>query len=163
MKFSAPPAGVGPAAIAVFEDTCGNRIQLFQRSAATNLQIRLNSVMVGDQDKALKFYTETLGFVKKRDITTGASRRLTVVSPTAPEGAELVLEPMGFAPAMTFQEALRKRGIPWTQFAVANVQETYERLTRLGVVFHTKPMEMGPVIIAMFDDTCGNLIQLIQQ
>jgi predicted enzyme related to lactoylglutathione lyase len=125
--------------------------------------VKLVSVMVDDQDKALKFYTEVLGFVKKRDMPAGASRWLTVVSAEELDGTELLLEPTGFSPARTFQEFLRKAGIPLTQFAVADVQNSYERLTRLGVVFLGKPTKTGPITLAVLDDTCGNLIQLIQK
>jgi predicted enzyme related to lactoylglutathione lyase len=172
VKFSTEPTAAGPTTIAVFEDTCGNRIQIFQTPATGNtraavtLKIKLSSVMVDDQEKALKFYTEVLGFVKKTDIPKGepgGARWLTVVSSEEPDGTQLLLEPMGFAPAKTFQEALRKAGIPLTQFAVADVQKAYERMTKLGVVFRGAPTKMGPATLAMFDDTCGNFIQLIEQ
>jgi len=162
VKFSAEPTT--EATVAVFEDPCGNRIRIFETPVGGNsLRIKLNSVLVDDQDKALKFYTEVLGFVKKRDMPIGASRWLTVVSPADPDGTELVLEPTGFAFAKTFQEAVHKAGIPFTQLAVADVQDAYEHLTKLGVAFQGKPMTMGPVTIAALDDTCGNFIQLLQQ
>jgi RNA polymerase sigma factor (sigma-70 family) len=167
VKFSTEPTVAGPTPMAVFEDTCGNRIQIFQTPASSNsvttsaLRIKLNSVMVDEQDKALKFYTEVLGFVKKRELP--ALKWLTVVSPEEPDGAELLLEPRGFSPARTFTEALHKAGIPFTQFAVADVQNEYERLTRLGVVFNMGPTKMGPITMAVFDDTCGNFIQLVQK
>jgi RNA polymerase sigma factor (sigma-70 family) len=167
VRFDTEPTATGTATIAVFEDTCGNHIQIFQAAAISNnlttstLKIKLNSVMVDDQDKALKFYTEVLGFVKKREIA--ALRWLTVVSPEDPDGTELLLEPRTFAPAQTYIEALRKAGIPFTQFAVADVQNAYERMAKLGVVFQGKPTRMGPTTIAVFDDTCGNLIQLFQK
>jgi predicted enzyme related to lactoylglutathione lyase len=126
------------------------------------IKIKLTSVMVDDQDKALKFYTEVLGFVKKRDVPAGGGRWLTVVSPEAPDEVELLLEPIGFPPAKTFQEALFKAGIPWTAFAVDDLQTEYERMKKLGVVFSQKPTKAGPVTIAVFEDTCGNRIQLYQ-
>jgi RNA polymerase sigma factor (sigma-70 family) len=176
VNFTTRPTNTGPATIAIFDDTCGNLIQLFQPTAASNInsstknttnktsmKIKLTSVMVKDQDKALKFYTETLGFVKKHDMPAGEGRWLTVVSAQEPEGPELLLEPMGFPPAKVFQEALHKAGIPWTGFAVENTQKEYERLKKLGVSFTMEPTQMGPTTIAVFDDTCGNLIQLFQK
>ena len=126
------------------------------------MKINLTSVMVDDQDKALKFYTEVLGFVKKNDIPVGEARWLTVVSPEGPDGVELLLEPMGFPPARTYQKALFEAGIPLTSFAVDDIQKEYERMKNLGVVFKTAPTKMGPVTIAVFEDTCGNLIQMAQ-
>jgi catechol 2,3-dioxygenase-like lactoylglutathione lyase family enzyme len=167
VKFSTEPTAAGPTAIAVFDDTCGNRIQIFHTPALSNapatstLQIKLSSVIVDDQDKALKFYTEVLGFVKKREIP--ALRWLTVVSPNDPDGTELLLEPRGFTAAKTFLEELHKAGIPFTQFTVADVQNAYERMTNLGTVFRVKPTKMGPITLAVFDDTCGNFIQLVQK
>jgi catechol 2,3-dioxygenase-like lactoylglutathione lyase family enzyme len=127
------------------------------------MKIVITSVMVSDQDKALKFYTEVLGFVKKMDIPMGGPRWLTVVSPEQPDGPELLLEPMGFPPAKTYQQALFDAGIPVTSFAVTDIEETYQKLTSLGVVFRTDPTKMGPVTVAMFEDTCGNLIQIAQK
>ncbi len=124
------------------------------------MKIKLNSVLVDDQDKAFTFYTEVLGFVKKRDIPAGEFKWLTVVSPEEPGGTELLLEPNDNPAAKTFQKALFEQGIPLTSFAVQDIQKEYERLTRLGVVFSMEPTKMGPVTIAVFDDTCGNLIQL---
>ena len=126
------------------------------------MKIKLTSVMVDDQDKALKFYSEVLGFVKKNDIPMGEFRWLTVVSPEGPGDVELLLEPMGFPPAMTYQKALFEAGIPLTSFAVDDIQKEYERMKKLGVVFKTTPTQMGPVTIAVFEDTCGNLIQMAQ-
>ena len=126
------------------------------------MKIILTSVMVDDQDKALKFYTEVLGFVKKNDIPLGEDRWLTVVSPDGPDDVELLLEPMGFPPARTYQKALFEAGIPLTSFAVNDIQKEYERMKKLGVVFKTAPTKMGPVTIAVFEDTCGNLIQMAQ-
>jgi catechol 2,3-dioxygenase-like lactoylglutathione lyase family enzyme len=165
VKFSQQPTTVGPTTTAIFEDTCGNRIQLVQTPSFTNtaaLKIKLNSVLVDDLDKALKFYTETLGFVKKRDMPVGNGRWITVVSPEEPNGAELLLEPTSFPAARTFQEAVRKAGIPLTQLAVANANDAYARMTGRGVVFRQKPAPMGAVTIAVIEDNCGNLIQLLQ-
>jgi predicted enzyme related to lactoylglutathione lyase len=173
VNFSLKPTNSGPATIAIFDDTCGNLIQLFQSMEATNnsaknttdnpaMKIKLTSVMVKDQDRALKFYTEILGFAKKRDVPAGEGRWLTVVSAQEPDGPELLLEPMGFPPAKVFQEALYKAGMPLTGFAVENTEKEYERLKKLGVVFTMQPTQMGPTTLAVFDDTCGNLIQLFQ-
>ena len=126
------------------------------------MKIKLNSVYVDDQDKALKFYTEVLGFVKNKDIPLGEFKWLTVVSPEEPDGTELVLEPNSNPATKTFQAALFKQGIPLTAFAVEDIQKEYERMQKLGVKFTTEPIKKGPVIIAVFDDTCGNLIQLYQ-
>jgi len=126
------------------------------------MKIRLTSVLVDDQDKALKFYTEILGFVKKREIPMGEYRWLTIVSQEEPDGVEVVLEPMGFAPAKVYQRALHDAGIPLTAFNVDNIQSEYERLEKLGVKFSMGPTLMGPATLAVFDDTCGNNIQLIQ-
>ncbi|HEX2490451.1 MAG TPA: VOC family protein [Blastocatellia bacterium] len=126
------------------------------------MKIILTSVMVDDQEKALKFYTEVLGFVKKNDIPLGEDRWLTVVSPEGPDDVELLLEPMGFPPARTYQKALFEAGIPLTSFAADDIQKEYERMKKLGVVFKTAPTKMGPVTIAVFEDTCGNLIQMAQ-
>ncbi|HTE11065.1 MAG TPA: VOC family protein, partial [Chitinophagaceae bacterium] len=123
---------------------------------------RLTSVLVDDQDKALKFYTEILGFVKKIDIPMGEHKWLTVVSKEEQDGVELLLEPMGFAPAQVFQKALFEAGIPLTAFHADDVEKEYERLTRAGVAFSMKPTMMGPVKIVVFNDTCGNNIQLFQ-
>jgi len=127
------------------------------------MKIVVTGVMVNDQEKALQFYTGPLGFAKKADIPTGGARWLTVVSPDQPDGPELLLEPASFPPAKTYQKALFDAGIPFTSFAVADVEATYGRLQRLGVVFRTKPTKMGLVTIAVFDDTCGNLIQIAQK
>ena len=127
------------------------------------MKIALTSVLVGDQDKALKFYTEVLGFVKKRDMPVGAFKFLTVVSPEGPDDVELLLEPNDNPAARTFQEAIHGQGIPATAFAVEDIQAEYERMTRLGVVFRQAPAQTGPVTTAVFDDTCGNLIQLAQK
>ena len=126
------------------------------------MKIKLTSVMVDDQDKALKFYTEVLDFVKKHDIPMGEARWLTVISPDGPGDVGLLLEPMGFPPARTYQNALFEAGIPLTSFAVDDIQKEYERMKNLGVVFKMAPTRMGPVTIAVFEDTCGNLIQMAQ-
>jgi len=118
--------------------------------------------MVSDQDKALKFYTEILGFVKKTEIPIGEHKWLTVVSSEERDGVELVLEPMAFAPAKVFQQALFEAGIPYTAFHVADIEKEYERLSNAGAVFSMKPTPMGPVKIAVLNDTCGNNIQLVQ-
>lgn len=126
------------------------------------MRIKLTSVMVANQDKALKFYTEILGFIKKTDIPLGEHKWLTVVSPEEQDGVELLLEPMGFTPAQVFQKQLFDAGIPWTAFNVDNIQKEYERLQKLGVVFSIPPTTMGPATVAVFDDTCGNNIQIVQ-
>jgi catechol 2,3-dioxygenase-like lactoylglutathione lyase family enzyme len=124
------------------------------------MKITITSVLVDDQEKALAFYTDVLGFVKKHDVPAGEARWLTVVSPEDPEGVELLLEPSGHPAAGPFKEALVSDGIPFTQFAVKDVQAEYERLQGLGVTFTQPPTQMGPVTTAVFDDTCGNLIQI---
>jgi catechol 2,3-dioxygenase-like lactoylglutathione lyase family enzyme len=124
------------------------------------VRITLASVLVDDQDKALRFYTEMLGFVKKTEIPMGEHRWLTVVSPEDPDGVELVLEPSDHPAVGPFKEALVADGIPFTSFAVADVQAEFDRLTGLGVTFTQEPASMGPVTTAVFDDTCGNLIQI---
>lgn len=126
------------------------------------MRIHLSSVFVGDQDKALKFYTEVLGFTKKTEIPLGDARWLTVVSPENPNGTELVLEPDGHPAVKPFKEALVADGIPFTSFAVDDVNKEFERLRGLGVQFTQEPVEMGSVTTAVFDDTCGNLIQIAQ-
>ena len=126
------------------------------------MRINLTSVYVDDQDKALRFYTEVLGFVKKTDVPPGEYRWLTVVSPDAPDGVELLLEPDAHPAAKAFKEALAADGIPLTQFAVDDVAAEHERLRGLGVLFTQEPVDMGPVTTAVFDDTCGNLIQIAQ-
>ena len=124
------------------------------------MKITLTSVLVDDQAKALEFYTEVLGFVRKSDIPLGEHRWLTVVSPEDPDGPELVLEPDGHPAAPPFKEALVADGIPFTSFAVEDVQRDFERLRNHGVRFTQEPTQMGPVTTAVFDDTCGNLIQI---
>jgi catechol 2,3-dioxygenase-like lactoylglutathione lyase family enzyme len=124
------------------------------------MRINLASVWVDDQEKALRFYTDVLGFVKKNDVPVGEHRWLTVVSPEAPDGVELLLEPSEHPAAGPLKEALVADGIPFTSFAVDDVKKEYERLTGLGVRFTQQPTEMGPVTTAVLDDTCGNLIQI---
>lgn len=126
------------------------------------MQIKLTSVLVDDQEKALRFYTDVLGFVKKHDVPMGESRWLTVVSPDAPDEIELLLEPTRFAPARTYQKALFDAGIPLTVFFVADIRSEHERMEKLGVSFKSPPTEAGPVTMAVFEDTCGNLIGLLQ-
>jgi catechol 2,3-dioxygenase-like lactoylglutathione lyase family enzyme len=124
------------------------------------MKIALTSVLVDDQEKALRFYTEVLGFRMKNDVPMGEHRWLTVVSPEAPDGVELVLEPDGHPAVRPFKEALVADGIPFTSFAVDDVHAEYARLTAAGVTFTQQPAQMGPVTTAVLDDTCGNLIQL---
>lgn len=126
------------------------------------MRIHLTSVFVDDQEKALRFYTDVLGFVTKHDVPVGADRWLTVVSPENPEGTELLLEPSGHPAVGPYRTALRQDGIPAASFAVDDVRAEYERLRGLGVDFTQEPVEMGPVTMAVLDDTCGNLIQLQQ-
>lgn len=127
------------------------------------LRINLTSVPVNDQDRAQKFYTEKLGFILKHDIPMGEYKWLTVVSSDDQSGVELLLEPMAFEPAQVFQKSLKEAGIPYTSFAVDDLEKEYKRLIDLGVEFTTKPQEAGPVMIAVLDDTCGNYIQLVQE
>jgi len=124
------------------------------------LRIKFASVLVDDQDKALKFYTEILGFEKKTEVPVGDARWLTVVSPQDPDGTELLLEPDSHRAVRPFKEALVADGIPFTSFAVTDVSAEAERLQKLGVKFTQEPLQMGPVTTAVFDDTCGNLIQI---
>jgi len=124
------------------------------------VRINLASVLVDDQEKALRFYTEVLGFVKKTEVPLGEHRWLTVVSPEAPDGVELVLEPDEHPAAKPFKAALVADGIPYTSFAVDDVHAEFDRLKGLGVTFTQEPAQMGPVTTAVFDDTCGNLIQI---
>ena len=124
------------------------------------MRINLASVLVDDQEKALRFYTEVLGFQKKTEVPMGEHRWLTVVSPEEPAGVELVLEPDAHPAARPFKEALVADGIPYTSFAVDDVHDEYERLTGLGVTFTQQPLSMGPVTTAVLDDTCGNLIMI---
>lgn len=124
------------------------------------MRINVMSVLVDDQAKALRFYTEVLGFQKKREIPMGEHSWLTVVSPEDPDGVELSLEPDAHPAAQAFKRALVEDGIPFTSFAVADVRAEHERLVGLGVTFTQPPVDMGPVTTAVLDDTCGNLIQI---
>jgi len=126
------------------------------------MQIKFVSVTVKDQETALKFYTEVLGFEKMADIPMGQYRWLTVTSPEGMEGVELVLEPLGFAPAAVYQQALFDAGIPATAFISRDIQAEVARLKKLGVIFHGEPQNMGLITGALFEDTCGNLINLVQ-
>src|SRR5690606_4119685 len=128
------------------------------------MKIQVISIPVTDQEKALKFYTEKLGFIKKVDLPIGDDRWLTVVSKDEQDGPEILLEPSPnhFEPAKIYQQALFEAGIPYTQFTVDNVHSAYDRLRGLGVVFSVEPTEMGTVNIAVFNDTCGNNIQLVE-
>jgi catechol 2,3-dioxygenase-like lactoylglutathione lyase family enzyme len=127
------------------------------------MMIVVTSVLVDDPAKAHRFYTDILGFQTKQNMDLGGGARwLTVVSPDAPDGVELLLEPDGHPAAKPFKEALVEDGIPYTSFGIADCPAEYERLRSLGVVFTQPPTEMGPVITAVFDDTCGNLIQMAQ-
>jgi len=127
------------------------------------VKIVLTSVFVDDQQKALRFYTEKLGFVKKNDIPLGEHSWLTVVGPEDPDGVELLLEPDAHPAARPFKQALVDDGIPCASFGVDDVNAVYERLKQAGVVFTQPPVSMGPVTTAVLDDTCGNLIQLMQK
>jgi catechol 2,3-dioxygenase-like lactoylglutathione lyase family enzyme len=126
------------------------------------MKITVTSVLVDDQDKALQFYTEKLGFIKKQDIPMGKFRWLSVVSPEAVDGVELILEPDENPASKAFKQALIEQGIPYTMFNVSDMKSEYERLTSLGVEFKTTPNYGAPVIVAVFYDTCGNLIQIYQ-
>jgi predicted enzyme related to lactoylglutathione lyase len=126
------------------------------------MQITLSSIMVEDQDRALRFYTDIVGFQKKHDIPMGQFRWLTVTSPEGAAGVELVLEPMGFPPARVYQKALFDAGIPATAFISRDIKAEVQRLKALGVRFRGEPMKMGPITAVLFEDTCGNLINLVQ-
>jgi catechol 2,3-dioxygenase-like lactoylglutathione lyase family enzyme len=124
------------------------------------MRINLASIHVDDQAKALAFYTDVLGFVTKNDVPLGEHRWLTVVSPEDPDGVELLLEPSDHPAVGPYKDALVADGIPFTSFAVADVQQEYQRLRALGVTFTQEPTVMGPVTTAVLDDTCGNLVQI---
>jgi catechol 2,3-dioxygenase-like lactoylglutathione lyase family enzyme len=126
------------------------------------MKIKLTSIFVTDQEKALQFYTGILGFVKKADVSAGEYRWLTVVSPEEPNGTQLLLEPNNNPAAREYQQAIFKQGRAAAMFFVDDIQKDYERLNRMGVVFKSKPAKAGPSVIAIFDDTCGNLIQISQ-
>jgi catechol 2,3-dioxygenase-like lactoylglutathione lyase family enzyme len=126
------------------------------------MKITVTSILVDDQEKALQFYTEKLGFIKKQDIPMGEFRWLSVVSPEVPDGVELVLEPDQNPASKAFKKALLEQGIPYTMFNVSDMKAEYERLTGLGVEFKVVPEFNASFIIASFYDTCGNLIQIYQ-
>ncbi|MFE5511028.1 VOC family protein [Streptomyces sp. NPDC000963] len=127
------------------------------------MRIHLSSVFVDDQDKALRFYTDVLGFVKKEEVPIGEHRWLTVVSPEDPDGTELLLEPDAHPAVKPYKDALAGDGIPAASFAVEDVRAEFARLSGLGVRFTQEPVDMGPVVTAVLDDTCGNLIQIAQR
>lgn len=127
------------------------------------MKIIVTSIFVQDQDKALEFYSEKLGFVKKHDVPSGAYRWITLVSPDEQEGTELLLEPNNHPAAKEYQQKLFADGIPVTMFGVADIRKEHERLVEKDVKFTMEPTKMGEVTIAVFDDTCGNLIQMIEQ
>jgi catechol 2,3-dioxygenase-like lactoylglutathione lyase family enzyme len=126
------------------------------------MQIKLVSILVDDQERALRFYTEILGFEPCADVPMGSFRWLTVTSPDGADGVELVLEPISFGPARLYQAARYHAGIPATTFVSLNIHHEYARLKSLGVAFRTEPQDLGPVTTVVFDDTCGNLINLAQ-
>jgi predicted enzyme related to lactoylglutathione lyase len=126
------------------------------------MKIKIASVMVANQEDALHFYTTVLGFVKQTDVSMGQFRWLTVSSPEGAEGVELVLEPMGFPPARTYQKALFEAGIPANAFITSDIDGEFRRLKERGVQFRGEPKEMGPITAVLFEDTCGNLINLVQ-
>jgi predicted enzyme related to lactoylglutathione lyase len=126
------------------------------------MRIKLLSILVNDQNKALSFYTGTLGFIKKREIPMGEHKWLTVVSREEQSGVEITLEPLAFPPARVYQQALFQAGIPYTAFQVDHVEDEFQRLSALGVSFSMKPTVMGMVKIAVLDDTCGNNIQIYE-
>jgi predicted enzyme related to lactoylglutathione lyase len=125
------------------------------------MRINLTNVYVDDQRAALEFYTDVLGFTLRHDVPVGDDFWITVVSPDAPEGPELLLEPSGHPAVKPYRDALVEDGIPLAQFAVEDVEAEYDRLTSRGVTFTQRPTDIGPAVVAVFDDTCGNLIQLI--
>lgn len=127
------------------------------------MKIIVTSVFVEDQDKALAFYSEKLGFVKKHDVPAGEFRWITLVSPEDQGGTELLLEPNNHPAAKEYQEKLFADGIPATMFGVADIQKEYERLVEKGVEFRMEPKKMGDITLAVFNDTCGNLIQIAEQ
>ncbi|GLC89084.1 VOC family protein [Lysinibacillus piscis] len=127
------------------------------------MNIIVTSLFVNNQDKALQFYTDVLGFVKREDVPIGEFRWITVVSPNNPNGTELILEPNNNPIAQEYQQKLVASGIPATMFGVEDIEQEYKRLVDKGVTFTMKPTQAGPVIIAVFEDTCGNLIQITQR
>jgi predicted enzyme related to lactoylglutathione lyase len=127
------------------------------------MRINLTSLFVDDQRAALAFYTEVLGFIKRRDIPIGSDSWLTVVSPESPDGPELLLEPSSHPAVKPYRDALVEDGIPLAQFAVDDLESEHARLTGKGVVFTQPPTDIGTAVVAVFDDTCGNLIQLVAE
>ncbi|WP_055666655.1 VOC family protein [Desnuesiella massiliensis] len=127
------------------------------------MKIIVTSIFVQDQDKALEFYSEKLGFIKKEDVPAGKYRWITLVTPEGQDGTELLLEPNDHPAAKEYQKKIFADGIPATMFGVADIREEYKRLIEKGVKFTMEPTEMGNVTIAVFDDTCGNLIQIVQK
>ena len=127
------------------------------------MRIHLTSVFVDDQRAALAFYTDVLGFTKRRDIPLGSDSWLTVVSPESPDGPELLLEPSGHPAVKPYRDALVEDGIPLAQFAVDDVEAEHVRLTGKGVVFTQPPTDVGSAVVAVFDDTCGNLVQIVAE
>ncbi|MFC4301998.1 VOC family protein [Cohnella boryungensis] len=127
------------------------------------MKIIVSSIFVQDQDKALEFYTETLGFIKKHDVPVGKFRWIALVSPDKQDGTELLLEPNDHPAAKEYQMKISADGIPATMFGVEDIHKEYQRLLEKGVKFTMKPTKMGENTIAVFDDTCGNLIQIIQK
>ena len=126
------------------------------------IRVKLTSILVNDQDRARTFYTKVLGFVIKHDIPMGGAAWLTLVAPDDPNGVELLLEPTGHPASVTLQQALHADGIPLTQLYTEDVRAEYERLEAKGVAFQSGPKSVGPTLFADFDDTCGNLIRLVQ-
>ena len=126
------------------------------------MQITLTGVFVSDQDEALRFYTETLGFIKKHDVPVGEFKWLTVVSPDDPDGTELLLEPNENPVAQEYQKGMFDQGIPVASFGVEDIHAEYAKLKSLDVAFTMEPTELANVTVAVFDDTCGNLIQMMQ-
>ena len=134
----------------------------FAENKSIKMKIKVTSVLVDDQVNALTFYTKILGFQKKRDIPLGDARWLTVVSDEEPDGVELLLEPTKFGPSKIYQKALFDAGIPSTVFFVDDIKKEHSRLNELGVKFSMQPTQMGTALLAVFDDTCGNKIQIAQ-
>lgn len=126
------------------------------------IRVKLTSIMVNDQDKARRFYTDVLGFVIKHDIPMGGASWLTLVAPDAPDGVELLLEPTGHPASVAFQQALYRDGVPLTQLYSEDLRGEHQRLKALGVAFRDEPKQMGPTLVVDFDDTCGNLIRLVE-
>ena len=178
VAFTVPPTDVGEVWMAVLDDTCGNLIQIVSQKQHTDvtpttaardgrpqstpaIRIELTGVFVHDQAEALAFYTDVLGFQKRHDIPLGQDSWLTVVSPDDPDGPEVLLEPSHHPAVKPYRDALMAAGIPLAQFAVDDVETEHQRLTEAGVAFTVPPTDVGEAWIAVFDDTCGNLIQIV--